>query len=182
MHECLLFCDFHGHSIKRDVFLYGCNMKPLEPEQNKKNIMARLVPYILAKKNKLVSYKNCRFRMQKSKESTARIVVYKQFGILNSFTMEASFYGPTSLDSFREPRTDYHMLLSDLRGIGRDLCMSCLNYISPSIFVKNLYELSNLIRETLGLKYKTLTTDENIKEKRLQRTGFQKSMINDTEV
>lgn len=24
IHEVVLYCDLHGHSIKRDVFAYGC--------------------------------------------------------------------------------------------------------------------------------------------------------------
>jgi hypothetical protein len=30
--------------------------------------------------------------MEKSKESTARVVVFKEFGIANSFTLESSFF------------------------------------------------------------------------------------------
>jgi Zinc carboxypeptidase/Cytosolic carboxypeptidase N-terminal domain len=151
-HECLLFCDLHGHSIKRNVFFYGCNLNPLEPDQAKKNIMAKLIPFILSKKNKLVSYKDSKFRMQKSKESTARIVAYKQLGIINSLTIEASFYGPSDLASFKDSRDDYHMTLNDLKSVGRDLCLVCLGFVSPYAITKNLISLSNYIRGTKSVK------------------------------
>ena len=25
--EVLLFCDFHGHSRKKNIFIYGCNSR-----------------------------------------------------------------------------------------------------------------------------------------------------------
>ena len=129
MHECLLFCDLHGHSAKRNAFFYGCNMKPVDLEQNKRNLMARLIPFMMSRKNKIVSFKDCRFRMEKCKESTARIVVYKEFGVINSLTMEASFYGPKLLDSFKSYRENFHMLPSDFQNIGKDLMIICLNLI-----------------------------------------------------
>ena len=40
-------------------------------------------------------YSACRFKVQKKKEGTGRIVMWQQMGILNSFTMEATFAGIT---------------------------------------------------------------------------------------
>lgn len=154
MHECLVFCDMHGHSTKRNIFFYGCNMKPTDLEQYQRNMMARVLPFMLGKKNKLVSYKDSRFRMQKAKESTARIVVYKQFNIVNSLTIEASFYGPSSLEAFRDVREDCHMKISDLYGVGKDLALACLNLVSPAALFRQLHGLSNLIRVNSGLKAK----------------------------
>lgn len=155
MHECLAFCDFHGHSTKRNVFFYGCNLKPVDLEQNKKNLMARMVPFLLSKKNKLVSYKDSRFYMQKCKESTARIVVYRQFNVINSLTLEASFYGPSSVECFKDGRSDMHMRPEDLKSVGQDFCLVFLSYLSPSSCIKNLQNLSNYMREAMGLKSKT---------------------------
>ena len=39
-----------------------------------------------------MSYKDCKFALEKEKESTARIVVFKEINIINSYTLEASFY------------------------------------------------------------------------------------------
>lgn len=37
--------------------------------------------------------KDCKFALEKEKESTARIVLFKELNIVNSYTMEASFFG-----------------------------------------------------------------------------------------
>ena len=39
------------------------------------------------------SFSGCKFRVRKCKESTARVVMWRQMGITNSFTMEATFCG-----------------------------------------------------------------------------------------
>jgi hypothetical protein len=36
---------------------------------------------------------SCKFRLQKSKEKTARVVLWRQFDIANCYTLEASFHG-----------------------------------------------------------------------------------------
>jgi hypothetical protein len=36
---------------------------------------------------------SCKFRIQKSKEKTARVVLWREFNIMNCFTLEASFHG-----------------------------------------------------------------------------------------
>lgn len=41
----------------------------------------------------LYNFKDCRFRIEKCKESTARVVIFREFNIMNSFTLEASFFG-----------------------------------------------------------------------------------------
>jgi hypothetical protein len=40
------------------------------------------------------SFENCKFRVQKNKEGTGRIVVWVM-GVTNSYTLEASFAGST---------------------------------------------------------------------------------------
>ena len=39
------------------------------------------------------SFDDCSFKVQKQKSSCARVVVRQELGLLNSFTMEASFAG-----------------------------------------------------------------------------------------
>ena len=39
------------------------------------------------------SFSGCKFRVRRCKESTARVVMWRQMGIANSFTMEATFCG-----------------------------------------------------------------------------------------
>lgn len=42
----------------------------------------------------MVSFQNCNFAIQKSKETCGRVVMFKEFNIINSYTLEASFLGP----------------------------------------------------------------------------------------
>lgn len=63
----------------------------------KANDMIRLLPFMMNERNKLFSYKDCRFALEKEKENTARIVLFKELGITNTYTLEASFYGGEAL-------------------------------------------------------------------------------------
>jgi hypothetical protein len=42
------------------------------------------------------NYQNCFFEVQKLRESTARVVVYREFGVIRSYTCEASFCGSSN--------------------------------------------------------------------------------------
>lgn len=177
MHECLLFCDMHGHSIKKNVFFYGCNEKPVEVEQSRKNLIARVIPFLLSKRNKLVSYKDCRFRMEKNKESTARISIFRQFGIVNSLTLEASFYGPSSMEAYSKPRNDLHMLLDDLRSIGKDLCMVLFVYLSPSNYIRTLQNVSRMLRDPIQISKPAVIVQDSGEEENAVYS-FKKDIIN----
>jgi len=84
--EIVLYCDLHGHSRKKNIFMYGNNM-PDQPFQT------RVFPYILSKLCDQFSFEDCRFTNCPSKESTARVVMWQELNIPNVFTMETSFCG-----------------------------------------------------------------------------------------
>jgi hypothetical protein len=92
--KVLLYCDLHGHSRKMNSFTYGCTYKGYEFESRRKNAMLRLIPLLMSRECPLYTYKDCRFRLEKSKESTARIVLFKEYHIMNCFTLESTYYGP----------------------------------------------------------------------------------------
>jgi cytosolic carboxypeptidase protein 2/3 len=79
-------CDFHGHSKKKNIFMYGCNVAD-SPE------VTRCIPYTLSKISNYFSYKYCSFKVQKSKEATMRVSLFKELKIPLVYTLEASFYG-----------------------------------------------------------------------------------------
>jgi len=83
----VLYCDLHGHSRSKNVFIYGNNYAE-NPE------ITRLFPFIMSKVCDSFSYDSCRFNMHKSKESTARITMWRELKIPAVYTMEASFCGP----------------------------------------------------------------------------------------
>jgi hypothetical protein len=39
------------------------------------------------------SWPNCSFLVEKAKETTARVVVWRQIGVLRSYTMESTYCG-----------------------------------------------------------------------------------------
>ena len=51
----------------------------------------RMFPFIMSKLTDYFSMKYSRFSMSKSKETTARISLYRELGIPMIYTMEASF-------------------------------------------------------------------------------------------
>jgi hypothetical protein len=48
--------------------------------------------------------------LEKEKDATARIVLFKEFGITNSYTLEATFYGS---EHFQKPRHNWIKAVED---------------------------------------------------------------------
>eukprot|EP00049_Salpingoeca_infusionum_P000185 m.37923 g.37923 ORF g.37923 m.37923 type:complete len:1151 (+) comp10143_c0_seq1:203-3655(+) len=88
----LLYCDLHGHSRNQNVFIYGCNHKTIP----KRLLKERIFPFMMSKNGPShFSYKSSKFSVKRSKESTGRIVTWRELNLVNSFTMEATFCGST---------------------------------------------------------------------------------------
>jgi hypothetical protein len=87
-----IFTDIHGHSRKFNIFTYACcfNENTIEARNNQ---LIKVFPAILNDRLQPFSFKDCRFANEKEKEATARMVMFKEFSILNSYTLEASFFG-----------------------------------------------------------------------------------------
>lgn len=114
--ELALYCDLHGHSRRKNIFMYGNNIK-------EKPHATRVFPYIMSKLCDFFSFEQSRFSMSKFKDSTARIAMFRELGIVNIFTMEASFCG-ADRGKFKDQHftTDYLMLA------GRRLLESLIVY------------------------------------------------------
>ncbi|CAG9317340.1 unnamed protein product [Blepharisma stoltei] len=138
--EIALHCDMHGHSTKKDIFIYACKSTG-DLDDTRNNLFIKLFPFLLAKRNGLISYKNSRFRMEKYKEKTSRIVFFREFGILNSFTLESSFFGPSKKNLIEES----HISQENLETIGKDLCKQLMIFFCPILFRKKLQELCNFL-------------------------------------
>ena len=112
---CVLYCDLHGHSRKPNVFMYGCDRKGA-PEET------RIFPLLLSKISPLFDFESSRFGVQKSKESTARVAVFKELKTCSLiYTMESTFSG---LD--KGPFAGVHITTDMLESMGRDLCRALL--------------------------------------------------------
>lgn len=142
--EIALYCDMHGHSMKKNVFMYACRA---DLQDRNSNALIRLVPKLLARSNKLFSYPDCHFRLETCKQATARVVVFKEFGVLNSYTLEASFYGPqtkaqlTGLGTISEGESDAHMNREHMETLGKDLCKVLLAFTCKRTFKSRLGEV-----------------------------------------
>lgn len=128
-HEISMFCDVHSHAKKKNVFMYGCNLSKGEKTAKKTNTLAKLIPILLARSNSHFSYKDTHFKMDKAKEATARIVMFREFGITNSYTIETSFFGSEEQKIFE---------INDWECVGSDLAKTCLSMISPFVIQSTL--------------------------------------------
>jgi hypothetical protein len=103
----LLFCDFHGHSRRRNVFTFGCH--ELAPEGQvpvpgespseaqaalNRGVTTRLFPKLLASRVDTFVLPDCSWRVQREKKNCARVAVWRDACLPASYTIEASFSGP----------------------------------------------------------------------------------------
>ena len=109
----------------------------------KKNVFLRLIPYLLSRYNPYFSYESSHFRIERSKQSTARIVSFKEFKILSSYTLEASFFG---CDKLAEIKKDHHLDELELESIGRDLCKQLTVFLSQKEINLKLQDLSEFLK------------------------------------
>lgn len=59
---------------------------------------------MLGQKNKFFQFNDCKFANEKEKESTARLVMFREFSVLNSYTLESTFYAMYNKETFRKKR------------------------------------------------------------------------------
>lgn len=93
----------------------------------------RVFPMIVAKNSHFFSFASCDFKVHKSKLNTARVVVNHELGVINSYTLEASFCGPDF-----GPRKDTQFSTRDLEDMGKSWCQSLLIYFDLVADVKAL--------------------------------------------
>ncbi|KAM8960582.1 cytosolic carboxypeptidase 1 [Pelodytes ibericus] len=97
----LVYCDYHGHSRKKNVFMYGCSIKETVWHTNVSAASCdmteengyRTLPKVLSQIAPAFSMSSCSFVVEKSKESTARVVVWRELGVQRSYTMESTLCG-----------------------------------------------------------------------------------------
>lgn len=119
--------------------MYGCNRKD-NPG------LCRAFPFLLSKINPFFSYDYSRFGVQKSKESTARIAVFKELrSVPCIYTMESSFAG---LDMGKY--AGMHFTAEMLGTLGKDLCRSILAY--ENLFVCEELESLPMFKRMLEQK------------------------------
>ena len=92
----MLYCDIHGHSRKKNIFMcriYLFNFLDGNSLSKNDKYKERIFPYLLEKQADTFNFADCCFAVQKAKEATARVVIWRELSITNSFTLESSFCG-----------------------------------------------------------------------------------------
>ncbi|KHN80416.1 Cytosolic carboxypeptidase 1 [Toxocara canis] len=119
-----VFVDFHGHSRRCNVFVFGNNPEEswrISDRSLEHDSQFMLLPELLDQSSRLFSLGECRFSITKAKEPSARVVIWRQFDIRRVYTMEATYCG---FDV--GPYAGNHVGISELKEMGRDLCMVLL--------------------------------------------------------
>ncbi|KAI8909542.1 hypothetical protein EDD86DRAFT_205672 [Gorgonomyces haynaldii] len=117
----LIACDFHGHSRKKNIFMFGNENPPGSSEEN----IEKAFPQILAHQSPFFDFNSCRFNIERSKESTARVVLFHEFGVLNSFTTESTYCGFDVGE-----KKGLQIQLSDLYKTGQSFCESLVTFMT----------------------------------------------------
>ncbi|XP_076980252.1 cytosolic carboxypeptidase 4 isoform X2 [Tamandua tetradactyla] len=130
-----VFCDFHGHSQKKNVFLYGCSIKETLWQADctasastlsgastiLEDVSYRSLPKILDKLAPAFTMGSCSFLVEKSRASTARVVVWREMGVSRSYTMESSYCGCN-----QGPYQGLQFGTSELEEMGAMFCLGLL--------------------------------------------------------
>ncbi|XP_013412947.1 cytosolic carboxypeptidase 2 [Lingula anatina] len=152
--EILIYCDLHGHSRKSNVFMYGCS-NPENAANMKAFLQERMLPWLMSNKaSGKFFFNSCKFHIRRCKEATGRVVMYRQYSISNSFTMEATFSG-TAI-THHNPR---HFNQSDFMEMGDVFCQVVLEYEQlqqnkskqSEIILELTRELTHQILESRGM-------------------------------
>lgn len=100
----MVFLDFHGHSAKKNVFMFGPNYGV----DNKYYLTSRLYPKIISKMTDMFRYYSCIFRISKTKANAGRAVMIRDHNVIFSYTIESSCfaYGP-KINEVKFSREDY---------------------------------------------------------------------------
>lgn len=127
----LVYCDYHGHSRKKNIFMYGCSPQMSWMPNDAQNPACtgnkledsgfKTLPRILHLSSAPFYLQNCSFVVERVKEATARVVVWRQIGVVRSYTMESSYCGCD-----QGKYKDQHLNTSMLEEMGHKFCEGLL--------------------------------------------------------
>ncbi|XP_009890762.1 PREDICTED: cytosolic carboxypeptidase 2 [Charadrius vociferus] len=146
-------------NLAKPKSLYGEGMRPLLYSQRDAQscgigcggagagprLRQRIFPLMLSKNAPdKFSFPSCKFKVQKSKAGTGRVVMW-HMGVSNSYTMEVAFGGSTL------GGRSSHFNVEDLKSLGYHLCDTLLDFCDPhpAKFQQCLSEVDELLRQRL---------------------------------
>ncbi|XP_054005382.1 cytosolic carboxypeptidase 1-like isoform X2 [Hylaeus anthracinus] len=118
-----VFVDYHGHSRRKNVFFFGCSRSGswsaadrAKPDQPVQYLM---LPHLMQRISPAFALPLCSFKVERNKESTARVAIWRQLGVHRSYTMESSFCGCD-----QGALAGLHLDTQHLKTIGQDFCQA----------------------------------------------------------
>ncbi|XP_054632714.1 cytosolic carboxypeptidase 4 isoform X3 [Dunckerocampus dactyliophorus] len=152
-----VFCDYHGHSRKKNVFLYGCSVKEtlwqsgsaVDTAGLKEDPGYRTIAKALDRIAPAFSFNSCNYMVEKSRSSTARVVVWREMGVLRSYTMESTYNG-FDQGIYKGLQTG----IGELQEMGMKFCHSLLSVTEDTrvLYGKELINHVNLDHNILDHK------------------------------
>ncbi|XP_026815510.1 cytosolic carboxypeptidase 1-like [Rhopalosiphum maidis] len=118
-----VYCDFHGHSNTKNCFFYGCSAKKswsrmdLSKYENETDFM--VLPIVMQNCCPSFSLSQCSYKVERNRETTARITVWRSYGVKRSYTLETSYCGCDE-----GQYKGFHFGIKQLKEIGSTFCMS----------------------------------------------------------
>lgn len=153
----LVYCDYHGHSRKKNVFLYGCSVKETLWQSGsavntvglKEDPGYRSIPKTLDRIAPAFSFNSCNYLVEKSRSATARVVVWREIGVLRSYTMESTYNGCN-----QGVFTGFQLGTRELQDMGLKFCHSLLSVTSDmkAFYTRKLINHVNLDHNILDHK------------------------------
>ena len=128
---CVLFQDAPGPDLVKAIELQRGGRhwidQPTDPPKSPEE--SRIFPLLLSKISKIFEFKESKFGIQKSKEATARVAMWKELkNVPLIYTMESTFSGMT-INEYNGQHIDIGLL----EQMGRDLCRTLLVHQNISL-------------------------------------------------
>uniref|UniRef100_A0A8D8R903 Cytosolic carboxypeptidase 1 n=1 Tax=Cacopsylla melanoneura TaxID=428564 RepID=A0A8D8R903_9HEMI len=155
------YCDFHGHSLKKNIFLYGCSGQESYLHEDKGRVgnpvEYRMFSRLLEQCSLSFDPKSSHYKIQKSKEATARVTVWRELDIVRSYTMEATYCG---FD--RGTYKDTHINIGHLRDMGSSVCTALAALHDETQYMIGLIRNNNNMFEDVSrFKFKYMIEASN---------------------
>ncbi|XP_032434707.1 cytosolic carboxypeptidase 1 isoform X1 [Xiphophorus hellerii] len=156
----LVFCDYHGHSRKKNVFMYGCSVKETVWQSNisatssdlQEDLGYRTLPKILSQIAPAFSMASSSFVVERSKESTARVVVWREIGVKRSYTMESTLCGCD-----QGKYKGLQISTRELEEMGAQFCLAMLR-LKRLTSLRNHQNLLDLESDIIGTQSKSVSS------------------------
>ncbi|CAD8207132.1 unnamed protein product [Paramecium octaurelia] len=146
--QIILVIDLHGHSRKQSSFVYGCAYS------SQVKTIERVFALLMAKMNPFMDYSSCTFKVESSKDKTARIQIWRELKINWVYTYECSFFG----------QQKKHFQIRDYINCGVSICNSLSQIVKDTSkeFTNqaNIPDIQQQILEELGKMPQTDDQDQ----------------------